>query len=391
LGKCILIRYGEIYLKGLNRPHFERLLLNGVKIAVRNFDGACVSKGEGRYYVRGLMDDDFPLALEALGNVFGIHSLSPAAEIEKDMEAICREAEREVRTYMQKYGKTALSFKVESKRSDKRFPKSSMEISAAVGEYLLIHVEGLTVDLHRPELRVYVEVREEAFVYAEILPGQGGLPMGSSGRAVLLLSGGIDSPVAGYMVAKRGVMIEGVHFHSFPYTSEQAKQKVITLARLLTKYTGPIMMHIVGFTEIQRTIYEKCPNEQLVILMRRFMMRIAERIANDCGALGIVTGESIGQVASQTLESMNVTGSVVNLPVFRPVVGMDKQEIVERALKIGTYETSILPYEDCCTVFVPKHPVIRPSLEKILKSEALLDVDALIEAALEQTETILVK
>ena len=253
------------------------------------------------------------------------------------------------------------------------------------------HVPGLSVDVKNPQLTVYVEMREQAYVYTSILPGKGGMPLGSSGKAMLLLSGGIDSPVAGYMVASRGVYLEAVHYHSFPYTSERAKEKVLTLAKLLAQYTGPIRLHIVHFTEIQMAIYEKCPEEQLTILMRRYMMKIAERVALENQCQAIVTGESIGQVASQTIASLHVTNSAVELPVFRPLIGMDKDEIIERARTIGTFETSILPYEDCCTVFVPKHPVTRPNLRKIELSEKLLEEEALIADALSKTETILVE
>ena len=287
-------------------------------------------------------------------------------------------------------GKPAATFKVDSKRSDKRFPMNSMTLSAEAGGYILEHVPGLSVDVHHPDFTVYIEVRESAFIYTDTVMGSGGMPVGTSGKGMLLLSGGIDSPVAGYMMAKRGVAIEAVHYHSFPYTSERAKQKVIELAQKLSAYTGPIRIHMVHFTDIQMSIYDKCPEEQLTLIMRVFMMRIAEKIAEqrNCGAL--ITGESLGQVASQTLQSLDVTNSVVDRPVFRPLIGMDKIEITEIAQKIDTFETSILPYEDCCTVFVPKHPVTHPKREKILRSVKLLDADALIADALAKTEVITV-
>ncbi|MBQ9941723.1 MAG: tRNA 4-thiouridine(8) synthase ThiI [Christensenellaceae bacterium] len=387
----ILVRYGEIHLKGANRPFFENLLIRAMRRAVNAYEGAEVKKGDGRYYVRGLSKDQIAPAMEDLCRVFGIHSVSPALEMEKEKDVMYEAAAAEMRRYMEKYNMAKATFKVEVKRQDKRYPMKSMDVAADVGGYILDNVPGVSVDVRNPMVRVYLEIRERAYVYVDIIKGQGGMPLGSNGKAALLLSGGIDSPVAGYMVAKRGVNLEAVHYHSFPYTSERAKEKVITLARLVSRYTGPIKLHIVSFTEIQMEIYEKCPEEQLTVIMRRFMMKLAERIAkeNDCKAL--ITGESIGQVASQTIESLHVTNSAVELPVFRPLIGMDKDEIIDRAKAIGTFETSIEPYEDCCTVFVPKHPVTRPALEKIEKSEKLLDCEALIERAMQTVETIVVE
>lgn len=386
----ILVRYGEIHLKGQNRPRFEKMLKDSMSAAVRRFGGS-VKKGDGRFYVRHIEQSQIPAAMDALCKVFGVHSVSPAYEMEKDLPAICQKAAELAQAEMERLALSSASFKVKGKRSDKRYPLSSMEIAAEVGGYILEHVPGLSVDVKNPQLTVYVEMREQAYVYTSILPGKGGMPLGSSGKAMLLLSGGIDSPVAGYMVASRGVYLEAVHYHSFPYTSERAKEKVLTLAKLLAQYTGPIRLHIVHFTEIQMAIYEKCPEEQLTILMRRYMMKIAERVALENQCQAIVTGESIGQVASQTIASLHVTNSAVDLPVFRPLIGMDKDEIIERARTIGTFETSILPYEDCCTVFVPKHPVTRPNLRKIELSEKLLEEEALIADALSKTETILVE
>lgn len=386
----ILVRYGEIHLKGQNRPRFEKMLKDSMSAAVRKFGGS-VKKGDGRFYVRHVEQSQIPAAMDALCKVFGIHSVSPAYEMEKDLPAVYEKAAELVRAEMERLGLSSATFKVKGKRSDKTFPMTSMELAAEVGGHVLEQVPGLSVDVKNPQLTIYVEMREQAYVYTSVLPGKGGMPLGSSGRAMLLLSGGIDSPVAGYMVASRGVCLEAVHYHSFPYTSERAKEKVIALAKLLAQYTGPIRLHIVHFTDIQMAIYEKCPEEQLTILMRRYMMKLAERVAqaNDCQA--IITGESIGQVASQTIASLHVTNSAVELPVFRPLIGMDKDEIIERARKIGTFETSILPYEDCCTVFVPKHPVTKPLLRKIELSEHLLDEEALIAGALEKTETILIE
>ncbi len=386
----ILVRYGEIHLKGQNRPRFEKMLKDSMSAAVRRFGGS-VKKGDGRFYVRHIEQSQIPAAMDALCKVFGVHSVSPAYEMEKDLSAVCQKAAELAQTEMARLALSSASFKVKGKRSDKRYPLSSMEVAAEVGGYILEHVPGLRVDVKNPQLTLYVEMREQAYVYTSILPGKGGMPLGSSGKAMLLLSGGIDSPVAGYRVASRGVCLEAVHYHSFPYTSERAKEKVLTLAKLLAQYTGPIRLHIVHFTEIQMAIYEKCPEEQLTILMRRYMMKIAERVALENQCQAIVTGESIGQVASQTIASLHVTNSAVELPVFRPLIGMDKDEIIERARTIGTFETSILPYEDCCTVFVPKHPVTRPNLHKIELSEKLLEEEALIADALSKTETILVE
>ncbi len=379
----ILVRYGAIHLKGQNRPRFEKMLKDSMSAAVRKFGGS-VKKGDGRFYVRHVEQSQIPAAMDALCKVFGIHSVSPAYEMEKDLPAVYEKAAELVRAEMERLGLSSATFKVKGKRSDKTFPMTSMELAAEVGGHVLEQVPGLSVDVKNPQLTIYVEMREQAYVYTSVLPGKGGMPVGTNGRAMLLLSGGIDSPVAGYMVASRGVCLRPCTTIASPYTSERAKEKVIALAKLLAQYTGPIRLHIVHFTDIQMAIYEKCPEEQLTIIMRRYMMKLAERVAqaNDCQA--IITGESIGQVASQTIDSLHVTNSAVELPVFRPLIGMDKDEIIERARKIGTFETSILPYEDCCTVFVPKHPVTKPLLRKIELSEHLLDEEALIAGALEK-------
>lgn len=384
----ILVRYGEIHLKGLNRPYFENLLVKNMKNALKRFDGIKVTRGQGRFYVTDFAESDAPSVMDVLTKVFGIHSISPAYECEKDLDSICKAMKDLLSDYMAKYGIKETTFKVESKRSDKRFPMNSMQLSAEIGGYLLENIEGLTVDVHSPKTVVYAEIREKAYIYVDKIPGQGGMPVHSCGKALLMLSGGIDSPVAGYMVAKRGVKIDAIHYHSAPYTSEAAKQKVCDLAKLLTPYTGKIRLHVVPFTEIQMEIYRRCPHEDLVIIMRRFMMRIAQRVARRTHSLAIATGESIGQVASQTLESMGVTGAVVDMPVIRPLIGMDKIEIINIAERIGTYETSILPYEDCCTVFVPKHPVIKPKRADIEKAEEVLDIEALVSKAVENIEII---
>ncbi len=382
----LLIRYGEIHLKGLNRPHFEKLQRQAIKRAMRGFENAITQKGQGRFYITGLGDGEIAQAIEAIKKVFGLHSVSPAIEMEKDMESMQRDLSKLARDYMRKKNIAKATFKVEASRADKSFPMKSMEIAAQAGGYILEHVPGLSVDVHNPDFKVYVEVREQCYGYTEIIPCAGGMPQKSNGRAMLLLSGGIDSPVAGYMIAKRGVEINAVHYHSFPYTSEASKQKVIDLANRVSEYAGKVFLHVVNFTEIQEQIHEKCPPEMLVLIMRRFMMRIAQRLAENNGCSALVTGESIGQVASQTLDSLVVTNDGVTMPVFRPLIGMDKIEIIELANKIGTYETSILPHEDCCTVFVPKHPLTHPKLEKIIDAESVLCVEQLVTNAVKSVE-----
>jgi thiamine biosynthesis protein ThiI len=382
LEHLLLIRYGEIYLKGQNRPFFENLLLKRVREAVG--DAESVFKNDGRFYVQGYAEQEEAALIGKIKCVFGLHSLSPAIRTEKDFDTICA-----VSTELLKQYPAGTTFKVEAKRSDKRFRYDSMEIAREAGAYLLEHTEGYMVDVHHPAAVIHIEIRDAgAYCYTQVIPCAGGMPVGCSGKAMLLLSGGIDSPVAGYMIAKRGVVIEAVHYYSFPYTGEKARQKVIDLAKLMSRYTGPIRLHIVHFTDIQTQIYEKCPQTLLTLIMRRYMMRIAEELAQKSGAQALVTGESIGQVASQTMESLVVTDGSVSLPVFRPVIGMDKVEIMDYARKIGTYETSILPYEDCCTVFVAKHPSTKPRMEEIEKSEGVLDAEAMIADALNKTETL---
>lgn len=380
----LLLRYGEIHLKGLNRPHFEKLLRDAVKRVLRSYPEAKLERTSGRLFVTGLTDNDIPAAIRALKEVFGLHSLSPAVETEKTDDLLpLKEALAELaKDWLRRNGRDKATFKVETKRADKRFPKSSMQISAEIGGYLLDAVPGLEVDVHEPELRLHAEVRENCYAYVDIIAGAGGLPQGSGGRAMLLLSGGIDSPAAGYMIAKRGVRIHAVHYHSFPYTSEQAKQKVLDLAKILASKIGRMDVSVVPFTDIQTAIHEKCPPEMMVLIMRRFMMRIAEELAHRQECLALVTGESIGQVASQTLASLNVTDHVVDMPVFRPLIGFDKLDIISMAERIGTYETSIQPFEDCCTVFVPKHPLTNPKEEKIAQAESVLPIrDMVLKAA----------
>ncbi|WP_010244074.1 tRNA uracil 4-sulfurtransferase ThiI [Acetivibrio cellulolyticus] len=385
--RVILIRYGEILLKGLNRPSFERKLIDNIKRSVQHLGKAGVFKSQARIYIEPQVEDyDFDEAINQLTKVFGIVSVSPVWKIETDYDVIKENSVIMIKDLLAR--KVYKTFKVETKRGDKSFPMDSPEISRKLGGHILDNFPELTVDVKNPEFIFYVEVREFTYIYSEIIPAVCGMPIGTNGKAVLLLSGGIDSPVAGWMIAKRGVELEAVHFYSYPYTSERAKEKVIELTKILTLYCNNIKLHIVPFTDIQLEINEKCPQDQLTIIMRRVMMTIAERIAEKVGALALVTGESVGQVASQTIQSLYVTNSVVKMPVFRPLIGMDKNEVIDIARKIGTFETSILPYEDCCTVFVAKHPSTKPVLEKILLFEKNADLEELINKAIENTEVI---
>lgn len=385
--KVILVRVGEIILKGLNRPVFEEKLVSNIKKSIGSLGKITVIRSQARIYVEPHEDEyNYEEALKRLTRVFGIVSVSPVLKIESDFDVIKEQSVKMVKELIEKYGYS--SFKVEAKRGNKKFPMQSPEISRELGSYIWENNQQLKVDVNNPDFIFYVEVRENTYIYSEIIPAHGGMPIGTNGKAMLLLSGGIDSPVAGWMIAKRGVEIEAVHFYSYPYTSERAKDKVIELAKILASYCGQIKLHVVPFTDIQLEINDKCPEDELTIIMRRVMMQIAERIAVSSGAMALVTGESVGQVASQTIQSLAVTNIVVDMPVFRPLIGMDKNEVIERARKIGTFETSILPYEDCCTVFVAKHPKTKPKLEKILKSEQLLDIDGLVEKAIADTEII---
>lgn len=384
----ILVRYGEIGLKGENRPAFENLLLRRLREALRGFSGLAVAKRPGRLLVRaGEEGPGAPLldaACDRLARVFGVVSLSPAAETALDPAEIEAAAVEAVRAAARGAGAT---FKVEARRANKAFPMDSPTLARHLGGRLLQAVPGLTVDVHRPEITVHVEVRDQAYVFTRVLPGPGGLPVGASGRAALLLSGGIDSPVAGWMAMKRGLELDAVHFHSPPFTSERSREKVADLCRILARWSGRVTLHAVHFTEAQKTIYQRCPAELGVPLMRRLMFRVAEAVTRRRGGLALVTGESLGQVASQTLESIHAVNRVASVPVLRPLIGMDKAEIVDLARRIGTYEVSALPYEDCCTVFVPRHPRTRPSLEEVEAAEARLDVPALVEGALAGVES----
>ena len=384
-----LLKYGEIGIKGKNRYLFEDALVRQVRYALKDVDGNFdVHKSQARIYVDCEGDYDYEDMVEHLKRVFGLVGICPVVRMEdKGFE----ELKKDVVAYMaEMYPDRNFTFKVESRRARKSYPKNSMEISRDLGEAILYAFPEIKVDVHHPDVLVNVEVRNEIYVYSEIIPGAGGMPVGTNGNAMLLLSGGIDSPVAGYMIAKRGVKIEAVYFHAPPYTSERAKQKVVDLAKLVAKYSGPIKLHVVNFTDIQLYIYDQCPHDELTIIMRRYMMRIAEHFAKKDNCLGLITGESIGQVASQTLQSLAATNEVCTLPVYRPVIGFDKQEIVERSWEIGTYDTSVLPYEDCCTIFVAKHPVTKPNLNVIRKSEEKLaeKIDELMEAALSTAEVI---
>ena len=376
----ILVKLGEIILKGLNRRSFEQKLMANMRRKIAPYGNFSVYCLQSTVYVEAKDEEaDVGAAFEALKKVFGIITLTRAAACEKDKDAITALAKEYLKEDLEK----AASFKVESKRSDKSFPLTSIELSQYVGGELSEAFPDIKVEMHDPELTVFIEVRDKAaYVHSSPVKGAGGMPVGSNGKAVSLLSGGIDSPVSTYMIAKRGVKVIPVHFFSFPYTSEAAKEKVIELAHILEDYCGKLTVEIVPFTRIQEEIREKCPEEYFTLIMRRFMMRIAERIANNYGAKAIVTGENLGQVASQTMEAMASTQSVISMPVLQPLIGMDKEEIIALARKLGTFDTSVLPYEDCCTVFTPRHPRTHPNIEDVEKAESALDIEALVEEAL---------
>lgn len=386
---AFLIKYAEIAIKGKNRYLFEDALVKQMRIALSKVEGEfTVTKEQGRVYVFCPESYDFDETIEALQRVFGIVGICPAVIYE---DRGFEQMSEDVISYMsERYPDYSGTFKVYTRRAKKSYPMTSMEVSAELGGNILEHFPNASVDVHEPQMTLSVEIREKIYVYSETIPGPGGMPIGTNGKAMLLLSGGIDSPVAGYMIAKRGVKIDAVYFHAPPYTSERAKQKVVDLAKLVARYSGPIRLHVVNFTDIQLYIYDQCPHEELTIIMRRYMMRIAEYFAKKENCLGLITGESIGQVASQTLQSLAATNEVCTLPVYRPVIGFDKQEIVEISRKIDTFETSIQPFEDCCTIFVAKHPVTKPNLNVIHRSEGKLaeKIDELMEKALNSTEII---
>lgn len=379
---ALVVRYAEIHLKGLNRPYFERMLVDRIRNALSSIP-ARIEREQGRVFIYDIPEPDIEKSVSRICSVFGVHSVSPSYCVPKEWGAICSSA------ILLMEGKTSQpsTFKCYAKRSDKRFPMTSEQICRELGHILLEKYPTLTVDVHRPTIHVNVEIRQSsAFIYTDEIKGVGGMPVGTNGKAMLLISGGIDSPVAGYMIAKRGVSLAAVHFYSYPYTSERARDKVISLAKIVSRYAGDLDLYLVSFTDIQLAIYEKCPSSETTVLMRRLMMKIAERIAIQCGAQALITGESIGQVASQTMDSLVCTDDAVSLPVFRPLIGFDKEEIIEKAQMIGTFETSILPFEDCCTVFVPQHPVTRPKVNQLRESESLVDFEPMIQTAIDTAE-----
>ena len=390
--KAFLIKYAEIGIKGKNRYMFEDALIRQMEYVLKDVEGTFrVTKEQGRIYVQTEGAFDYEETLDALKRVFGIAFICPVVICED--EGFEKLAQDVVEYVDHVYPDKDRTFKMHVRRAKKTYPGTSMELNAELGGRILEAYPQMKVDVHDPQTLITVEIREKIYIYSESIPGPGGMPIGTNGKAMLLLSGGIDSPVAGYMIAKRGVKIDAVYFHAPPYTSERAKQKVVDLAKLVARYSGPIHLHVVNFTDIQLYIYEKCPHEELTIIMRRYMMKIAERIGKETGCLGLITGESIGQVASQTVQSLAATNEVCTMPVFRPVIGFDKQEIVDISLKINTYETSIQPYEDCCTIFVAKHPVTKPNLNVIKKSEMNLaeKIDEMMDTAVKTAEIIFVE
>ena len=390
--QAFLIKYSEIGVKGKNRFMFEDALVRQIKRSLDRVEGKfIVKKQSGRIFISVEGEYDYDETIDALQHVFGVSAICPTVVVpDEGFDAM---AEAVIKYVDEEFDDKNFSFKVMGRRANKQYPMTSMEVAAEIGSRLLDAFPEMHVDVHHPERIIYVEVRENIAIYSTEIPGPHGMPVGTAGKAMLLLSGGIDSPVAGYMISKRGVTLSATYFHAPPYTSEQAKQKVVDLAKLVAKYSGPIDLHIVNFTDIQLYIYQQCAHEELTIIMRRYMMRIAEHFAKENDCIGLVTGESIGQVASQTMQSLNCTNAVCSLPVYRPLIAFDKQDIVDISEKIDTYETSILPYEDCCTIFVAKHPVTKPKLEAIEKHEHNLDekIDELMQAAIDSVEVIKVK
>lgn len=387
--KAFLIKYAEIGVKGKNRYIFEDILVQQICYALKRCEGKFqVHKTQGRIFVDALSAFDFQETVETLQTVFGISGICPVVYVEDEgFEKLSRDIVDYIRNV---YGDEEKTFKVCARRARKNYPMLSTELNPEIGGVILEHFPNMKVDVHHPDIYLNVEIREKIYIYSDVLEGPGGMPVGTGGKAMLLLSGGIDSPVAGYMISKRGVKLEAVYFHAPPYTSERAKQKVVDLATIISKYTGPIDMHVINFTDIQLYIYEKCPHDELTIIMRRYMMKIAEHIANEKECQGLITGESIGQVASQTMQSLMATNEVCTMPVYRPLIGFDKQDIVDISEKIGTYETSIQPFEDCCTIFVAKHPVTKPNLKVIKLHERNLEekIDQLVQTALDTDEII---
>lgn len=384
--KVILIRYGEISLKGLNKSFFVDTLIRNIKDSLKFLDYKKIQKIQGRFILR-VEEKDIDKACQALLKIFGIASISVAVRVESDIEIIKETAKILVERQLDL--NEPKTFKVNTRRADKKFPLTSPQINGELGGFVLKEFPQLNVDVHDPELVLYVEIRESAYLYTDIMQGKGGLPVGTGGRAALLISGGIDSPVAGYMISKRGVELIAVHFHSYPYTSERARDKVVKLMEIVARYSGRVKLFVVPFTDLQLAIGEFCNERYSTLIMRRYMMKIATEIAKKNKAMALITGESVGQVASQTMESLMVTDNATDLPVFRPVIGMDKSEIIAIAEEIETFETSILPYEDCCTVFVPKHPQTKPKLENVIREESLVEnADELMKRAIEDTEMI---
>ncbi len=389
---AFLIKYAEIGVKGKNRYLFEDALVKQIKYALKKCEGEfTVRKTDGRIYVDAVSEFDYDETVAALQKVFGISGICPMVYVED--EGFEKLGDRVVRYIDEVYPDKNKSFKIAARRARKNYPLNSMEINMEMGGILLDAYPELHVDVHKPDILLNIEIRDKIYIYSEIIPGPGGMPVGTGGKAMLLLSGGIDSPVAGWMIAKRGVKIDAVYFHAPPYTSERAKQKVVDLAKKVAAYTGPIYLHVINFTDIQLYIYDKCPHDELTIIMRRYMMRIAEMIAKQTECIGLITGESIGQVASQTMQSLVATNEVCELPVYRPLIAFDKMDIVAISEKIDTYETSILPYEDCCTIFVAKHPVTKPNVNIIRKHEKNLSekIDELVQTAMETEELIIVQ
>ncbi len=382
-----IVRCGEVALKGMNKPYFERMLVERIKKLLRKFDGVSVKRHEGLIFVRADINLDKQAIIKEISKVFGVASISPAIECDSTMEAIGEAAVEYMMEAIEERG--VKTFKVEAKRADKTFPVKSPDIGRRIGAAVLKGCKVLKVDVHHPDCLLFVDVRKDtSYIYQDKIAGFGGLPLGTNGKGMTLLSGGIDSPVATWMMAKRGMLIEAVHFHSYPYTSQRAQEKVEELASQVATYCGRFKLHVINLLPIQEQIVTNCPEEETTILVRRFMMRIAERLAKDTGCTMLITGENLGQVASQTAEALVVTDASVSMPVMRPLIAMDKVDIMDKAQEIGTFETSIQPYEDCCTVFLPKHPVTKPKLEKILHSESKLDCEALIQAAVDSQEII---
>jgi len=385
-----IVRCGEVALKGMNKPYFERMLVDRIRSNVKGLGNVEVKRQEGLIFVRADKDVDTDRLVRQIAKVFGVASISPAVEAPSNLDAIGEEAVKYMMNLIETKG--VKTFKVEAKRADKNFPVKSPEIGRIIGAKVLIGCKVLRVDVHNPDVLLYVDVRHDrSYIYQDKIAGFGGLPLGTNGKGMVLLSGGIDSPVAAWMMAKRGMVIEAVHFHSYPYTSQRAQEKVEDLARIVASYCGNFKMHVINLLPIQEQIVQNCPEEETTILVRRFMMRIAEKIAEKNGAMMLITGENLGQVASQTAEALVVTDNVVKMPVMRPLIAMDKIDIMDKAQEIGTFETSIQPYEDCCTVFLPKHPTTKPKLARIEESESKLDVDALVEAAVASEEIVQIR